>query len=75
MNKPTVIHKLEQLNIGLKRFTLQHQNYTEQWSQAFEVTAPRPDGRGFQLLRLLPVRDRTYASLHWQEPTVLRPVA
>ncbi|OPX55127.1 cache domain-containing protein [Oceanospirillum multiglobuliferum] len=38
------------------------------------VTAPRPFGRGFQLLRQQPARGRIYASLHWQEPTVLRPV-
>ncbi len=38
------------------------------------VTAPRPIGLGFQLLRQQPVRDRIYASLHWQEPTILRPV-
>ncbi|SKA19806.1 hypothetical protein SAMN02745127_02599, partial [Oceanospirillum multiglobuliferum] len=37
------------------------------------VTAPRPFGRGFQLLRQQPARGRIYASLHWQEPTVLRP--
>ncbi len=36
------------------------------------VTAPRPAGRGFQLLRQQPARGRIYASLHWQEPTVLR---
>ncbi|OPX55635.1 DNA helicase-2 / ATP-dependent DNA helicase PcrA [Oceanospirillum multiglobuliferum] len=38
------------------------------------VTAPRPFGRGFQLLRQQPARGRIYASLHWQEPTVLRPL-
>ena len=36
------------------------------------MTAPRPVGQGFQLLRLQPVRGWIYASLHWQEPTVLR---
>jgi len=40
--------------------------------QLYYVTAPRPAGRGFQLLRQQPARGRIYASLHWQEPTVLR---
>lgn len=44
------------------------------WDGDYQVTAPHPSGRGFQLLRLQPARGRVYASLHWQEPTVLRPV-
>jgi hypothetical protein len=38
-----------------------------------KVTAPRPKGRGFQLLRPQPVRDRIYAGLHWQGRTILPP--
>ncbi len=48
--------------------------FMQRWSVPLlaVVTAPRPNGRGFQILRQQPARGRIYASLHWQEPTVLR---
>ncbi len=39
MNKNNLISVLEELSIGLRRFTVQHEHYSEQWAEAFKLVS------------------------------------
>lgn len=37
MNKAELIERLEELNVGLKRFTVDFVRYSDSWTKAFEL--------------------------------------